>query len=291
METKIKRLPWWLVSKTPKGDTLRKMKTKLRGRSLNTVCESARCPNMGVCFAKPTATFLIMGDRCTRDCGFCAISSEKPDILDLNEPQMVAQHAADLGLKHVVVTSVTRDDLSDGGANHFVLCAKAIKAELPESTVEILTPDFQGRASSIEVISKARMEVFNHNLETVPSLYSKVRLGANYKRSLNLLKKIKELRPEILTKSGLMVGLGETRDEVNEVFRDLAANKVEAVTVGQYMRPTKKNLPVEEYIHPDEFAKMEQDAKDAGIKYVVCAPLVRSSFNADRLFEQAMRKD
>ncbi len=286
MEAKVKRLPRWLVTKTPKGAAVRDMKKKLRGRGLFTVCESARCPNVGRCFEKPTATFLIMGNNCTRNCGFCAIGHNKPVPLDPDEPQLLAEQAIDLGLKHVVITSVTRDDLDDGGAAHFIRCATAVKNALPGAAVEILTPDFKGRKGAIKIISHKDIDIFNHNLETVPRLYSTVRPKADYEYSLSLLKRIKRERPNILTKSGLMVGLGETKDEVKEVFCRLGENQVDAVTVGQYLRPTLKNLPVVEYLHPDQFEELSRLAKKAGISHVACGPLVRSSYNADSMFQK-----
>lgn len=285
MSDEIKRLPPWLVRKVPKGGAVHDMKAGLRSRGLHTVCESARCPNIGECFSRPTATFMIMGDVCTRSCRFCAVDGGKPAPLDPNEPAMVAEHASELELKHVVITSVTRDDLPDGGADHFVKCTRAVKAKLPGATVEVLTPDFLGEETAIEIIAEADMDVFNHNLETVPQLYGKVRPGADYKRSLILLGKMKGLRPDVITKSGLMIGLGETIEQVLTVFDDLVKHKVDAITIGQYLRPSLKHLPVAEYIRPEVFDQLADEAKSAGIKHAFCGPLVRSSYNAQALFE------
>lgn len=289
METKIKRLPKWLVQKTPKGGAVHQLKKKLRNRGLFTVCETARCPNIGRCFAKPTATLMIMGDRCTRNCGFCSVTSGPPLPLDPDEPDKVADLAAELKLTHVVITSVTRDDLPDGGASHFAACVQKVKCALPDATIELLTPDFQGDLRILEKLLEAPFEVFNHNLETVSRLYSKIRPKAKYQRSLKLLETVKLLKPECLTKSGLMVGLGESMEEISEVFGDLASIHVDAVTVGQYMRPTLKNLPVVEYLAPEVFRRLGENAKAAGIRFVASEPLVRSSFNAEKMVEEAKK--
>jgi lipoic acid synthetase len=285
MSKEFKRLPPWLVKKTDLSGHVHRMKARLRKGGLFTVCESARCPNMGECFAKPTATFLIMGNRCTRNCGFCSVEKGRPLPLNPEEPKEVADLAAELSLKHVVITSVTRDDLPDGGAGHFVACAEAIKGRLPDCTIEILTPDFKGVDDAVDIILEAPIDVFNHNLETVPRLYPIVRPGADYERSLNLLKAVKARKPGLLTKSGLMVGLGEGLDEVRAVFRDLVLHGVDAVTVGQYLRPTRENLAVVDYVHPDLFGELTEGAKQAGITYVACAPLVRSSYNAEQMLK------
>lgn len=229
---------------------------------------------------------MIMGDRCTRNCGFCAVNHDAPHPLDPDEPDQVAGLVTELGLKHVVITSVTRDDIPDGGASHFTACAQSIKNALPNTTIELLTPDFQGNMKSLENLMKAPFEVFNHNLETVPKLYSLIRPKADYRRSLKLLKTAKQLKSVCLTKSGLMVGLGETIKEVNEVFRDLAKNKVDAVTIGQYIRPTLKNLPVVEYLEPAVFERLGENAKAAGIQLVASEPLVRSSYNAELIIDE-----
>jgi lipoyl synthase len=286
MKESIKRLPPWLVEKTRKSGKVHGLKASLRARGLHTVCESARCPNLGKCFEKPTATFLILGDACTRNCAFCAVTSAKPGPVDPREPERLAEQAAELKLKHVVITSVTRDDLEDGGAMQFADCARAVKALLPKTTVEVLTPDFAGKTEALPILAGSPIDLFNHNLETVPRLYTEVRPGADYLRSLELLRKMKELAPSLPTKSGLMVGMGETEDELRGVFEDLAENQVDAVTVGQYLRPSLKHLPVFEYLHPDWFERIRQVAREAGIRHVACAPLVRSSFGALELFEK-----
>ena len=229
---------------------------------------------------------MIMGDHCTRNCGFCAVNHDAPHPLDPDEPDRVTDLVTELGLKHVVITSVTRDDIPDGGASHFAACAQSIKNALPNTTIELLTPDFQGNMKSLENLMKAPFEVFNHNLETVPKLYSLIRPKADYRRSLKLLKTAKQLKSVCLTKSGLMVGLGETIEEVNEVFRDLAKNKVDAVTIGQYIRPTLKNLPVVEYLEPAVFERLGENAKAAGIRLVASEPLVRSSYNAELISDE-----
>ena len=290
MKKEIRRLPPWLVQKTPPGGHIHQMKSTLRARRLHTVCESARCPNIGRCFARPTATFMILGDRCTRRCGFCAVESGPPPPVDREEPEKLARTAFELGLNHVVITSVTRDDLGDGGASHFLRCAHAVKEKLPASTVELLTPDFQGDGSSRKILQSADFDVFNHNLETVPRLYRSVRPQADYGRSLGLLRTMKAQRPDLLTKSGLMVGLGETIEEVLGVFHDLVENGVDAVTVGQYLQPTRNSLPVTDYLHPEVFEEMTEAARAAGLKYVACQPLVRSSFNADLMMQEAFNK-
>lgn len=288
MNEPIKRLPPWLVHKTKKGGYLHQVKASLRARGLHTVCESARCPNIGTCFSKPTATFLILGDRCTRNCAFCSVDTGPPRNVDPAEPERVAAMAAELGLRHVVVTSVTRDDLKDGGAAQFVGVARAVRAALPQTTIELLTPDFQGNEQALTVLARSAFDVFNHNLETVSRLYPKVRPEAQYDRSLFILKKMKQVLPKVLTKSGLMVGLGESLEEVTRVFEDLSGCNVDAVTVGQYIRPTKQNLPVASYLPPQMFREIEQRAKAAGLRYVASDPLVRSSFNAEEMLNEAL---
>jgi len=262
------RLPPWLVEKGRKSGEVHNLKASLRARGLHTVCESARCPNVGRCFEKPTATFLILGDVCTRNCFFCAVKSGKPAPVDEREPERLAAQAAELNLQHVVITSVTRDDLPDGGARQFVACARAVKTRLPQATVEVLTPDFAGKADAPSILADAPIDLFNHNLETVPSLYTKVRPGADYERSLALLATMKKLSPDLPTKSGLMVGMGETAGELRELFEDLAERNVDALTVGQYLRPSLKNLPVAEYLPPVWFERIGKAAREAGIRHV-----------------------
>jgi len=255
----------------------------LRSYGLSTVCEKARCPNMGACFTRPTATFMILGSKCTRHCGFCSIDSSIPDTLDSGEPQSVAMAAKEMGLRHVVVTSVTRDDLTDGGAQHFAYTVYAIREHIPHATVEVLTPDFKGDIRNLHIVLESRPDVYNHNVETVPRLYQRVRPGANYQRSLNVLRKAKEAAPEIILKSGLMMGLGETREEVLDVLRDLHSTGCECITIGQYLRPSKRNLPVTEYVRPEIFEEIRLKTLDMGFRYVASAPLVRSSMNAEEM--------
>jgi len=263
------------------------------------VCESARCPNIGECFSKPTATFMILGDVCTRGCGFCAVektSTFSPSPLwgeggvrgkalpvDTDEPQNIALTAKELGLRHVVITSVTRDDLADGGATQFALTIKAVKDTIPTISIEVLTPDFKGDKRALKIVLDARPDIFNHNIETVPSLYPEVRPQADYKQSLRVLEMAKAINGEIITKSGLMVGLGETKDEVKSVLKDLLNSGCDAVTIGQYLRPSSKNLEVQEYISLEVFKEYEEYGKDIGLKHVYSGPFVRSSYNAELL--------
>lgn len=253
----------------------------LSSLELNTVCQSARCPNQAECFARHTATFLILGPTCTRHCRFCAVETGRPAPPDPAEPRRVARAVKSLGLRHAVVTSVTRDDLADGGAGHFAAVLEAIHAVNPGVTVEVLTPDFRGNEKAVETVARAGPEVFNHNVETVPRLYRRVRPGADFQRSLQVLSLAKELNPGLRTKSGLMVGLGEKPAEVLAVLEALRAARVDAVTIGQYLAPSKEHLPVEEFVHPDQFAAYERAAKGLGFAYVASAPFVRSSYRAD----------
>ena len=252
---------------------------------LNTVCQSAKCPNRGECFASGTATFLIMGDACTRGCRFCAVETRAPAPLDPDEPRRVAEAAGRLGLRHVVVTSVTRDDLADGGAAHFVTVVEALRAALPDAAVEVLTSDFAGRLESVDTVAAARPDVFNHNLETVPRLYESVRPGADYCRSLRVLRRVGETQRDLPTKSGIMLGLGETPDEVREVMRDLLGNGVRMLTLGQYLRPSQAHLPVAEFVDPSVFVQLARDAYKLGFSAVASAPYVRSSYHAGELAE------
>lgn len=275
------RLPEWIRVKNSRG--LHNTKKVLRNYGLSTVCEAARCPNMGECFTKPTATFLILGAICTRHCGFCSIDSSIPRPLDSHEPQNVAIAAKEMGLRHVVVTSVTRDDLVDGGAGHFARTVYAIRRHLPHATVEVLTPDFGGIVKNLNIVLESRPDVYNHNVETVPRLYQRVRPGAGYQRSLNILRSAKETAPEIILKSGLMMGLGETSEEVLDILMDLYSTGCEYVTIGQYLRPSKGNLPVTEYVRPEVFEEIRLKALAMGFRYVASAPLVRSSMNAEEM--------
>ncbi len=276
------RLPSWAKKTLGPPSSLRTMKEVLRKRNLHTVCESARCPNIGECFSKPTATFMILGDVCTRTCGFCSIDKGlKPLNVDPQEPENIAITAKELGLTHVVITSVTRDDLVDGGSGQFALTIKAIRDTISAILVEVLTPDFNGDECSLMTVFDARPDIFNHNLETVPSLYPLVRPQADYRRSLEVLKMAKS--SGIMAKSGIMVGLGEKKEEVKDVLRDLFYAGCDAVTIGQYLRPTRNNLEVKEYVEPEVFLEYEAYGKGLGIRYVYSGPFVRSSYNAERL--------
>ncbi len=278
----MKRLPPWAKKPLGPASSLHEMKSILRKRNLHTVCESARCPNIGECFTKPTATFMILGDVCTRICGFCSIDKGKDPLkVDPHEPANIALTAKELGLKHVVITSVTRDDLPGGGAGQFALTIKAIKDNISGILVEVLTPDFEGDEEALKVVLDARPDIFNHNLETVPSLYPQVRPQADYRRSLNVLRCAKSFG--VMTKSGIMVGLGETKDEVKEVLRDLLASGCDAVTIGQYLRPSRQNLEVKEYVDPGVFKEYEDYGKAIGLRHVYSGPFVRSSYNAEKL--------
>ncbi len=277
------RLPGWI--KTEKLALNHETLLRLKRLRVHTVCVEAKCPNRAVCFSKPTATFLILGPHCTRNCGFCAVSHAEGTLgVDTDEPERIALAAKEMGLKHVVVTSVTRDDLSDGGAGQFVRVIKELRRLLPEASVEVLTPDFKGDLDALRAVITAGPDVFNHNIETVPSLYERVRPGASFERSVMLLKRAKELRPAILTKSGLMLGLGERLEEVTGVLKELRNAGCDMLTIGQYLRPAKKNLPVVEYISPEVFRSLEQRAKEMGFRYVASGPLVRSSMNAEELY-------
>ncbi|MEW6116614.1 MAG: lipoyl synthase [Nitrospirota bacterium] len=261
-------------------------KSLLRGHRLSTVCEEARCPNRGYCFSKPTATFMILGDCCTRDCAFCAVATGAPSAVDAAEPERVAEAAHALGLKYVVITSVTRDDLPDGGAAHFAATITAVRSTLPDTKIEVLTPDFKGDEHALQTVLEARPDVFNHNIETVKRLYARVRPQADYERSLQVLQRAKEIAPDIATKSGLMVGLGETESELLELFGDLRQTGCSVLTIGQYLRPTKKNLPVVEYIKPEIFNDLKERALALGFAFVASGPLVRSSMNAEEMYNK-----
>lgn len=276
------RKPDWIRIKLPAGDKVNSIKQTLRENRLHTVCEEAACPNLGECFSHGTATFMIMGDLCTRRCPFCDVAHGKPNALDEKEPFNLAQTIAAMGLKYVVVTSVDRDDLRDGGAGHFAACIREIRAQTPATIIEILTPDFRGRIEvALEILRQQPCDVFNHNLETVPRLYREARPGADYQNSLQLLQQHKFALPEVPTKSGLMLGIGETEDEVIQVLRDLLSHGVSMLTLGQYLQPSKDHLPVREYIHPDQFQRYGDIARELGFQQVASAPLVRSSYHAD----------
>ena len=278
----VLRKPDWIRVRIPASSEVGRIKNILRTRKLASVCEEASCPNISECFSHGTATFMIMGEICTRRCPFCDVAHGKPLALDEDEPRQLAEAVAEMKLKYVVVTSVDRDDLKDSGAGHFADCISELRAHNPDTRVEVLVPDFRGRMEiALEILSNCPPDVFNHNLETVPRLYKKARPGADYQWSLALLKQYKQLNPTVLTKSGLMLGLGETLDEVREVMRDMRAHDVDMVTLGQYLQPSRDHLALERYVHPNEFAELARDAKALGFSHVASGPLVRSSYHAD----------
>jgi lipoic acid synthetase len=260
------------------------VKSLMADLDLHTVCQSARCPNLNECWSRKAATFMIMGDLCTRTCRFCTVPKGSPLPLDLDEPERVAEAAERLGLRHVVVTSVDRDDLPDQGAGHFARTIEAIRRRIPEAVIEVLTPDFRGEAALVDVVADARPQIYNHNLETVPRLYRRVRPGAGYRRSLGLLARAKERRGDLFTKSGLMLGLGEGREELLEVLRDLRSVGVDVLTLGQYLRPSLAQLPVERYVPPEEFEEIGAAARAMGFLSVASGPFVRSSYNAAEVY-------
>lgn len=285
--TKVKRKPAWIRAKAPTTPEVKQLRKILREQKLVTVCEEAACPNLGECFTKGTATFMIMGDICTRRCPFCDVGHGRPNPLDLNEPQSLAETIQAMKLKYVVITSVDRDDLRDGGAGHFVDCIRKVREYSPEIRIEILTPDFRGRMDiALKIMSQSPPDVFNHNLETVPRLYKKARPGADYQWSLDLIKRFKAMYPDLPTKSGLMLGLGETLEEVEEVMQDLRDHGCDMLTLGQYLQPSLDHLAVERFVTPDEFKKMEIIGYKMGFSHVASGPMVRSSYYAD---EQASK--
>ena len=284
-EVRLKK-PSWIKVKAPISSGYLSTKELIRKSKLNTVCEAASCPNIGECWSKGHATVMILGDVCTRKCGFCNVKSGAPAGIDLFEPLRLAKAISKLNLRHVVITSVDRDDLDDGGANQFVKSVEAIKKLSPNTTIEVLTPDFQRKEGALEKIISSKPDVFNHNLETISRLYKKVRRGASYKHSLNILKSAKELSPTVFTKSGIMVGLGEKTDEIELLLEDLRLAKVDFVTIGQYMQPTKKHLSVERYLTIEEFSKIENLAYKMGFLLVSASPLTRSSYHADEDFHK-----
>jgi lipoic acid synthetase len=280
----VLRKPDWIrVKAGSPSSRFYEIKDILRKQQLHTVCEEASCPNIGECFGKGTATFMIMGDKCTRRCPFCDVGHGRPDPLDASEPQKIAETIAALKLKYVVITSVDRDDLRDGGAGHFVECIRKTRELSPGTVIEVLVPDFRGRDDrALEILKAAPPDVMNHNLETIPRLYKEARPGSDYRFSLNLLKKFKALFPHIPTKSGLMVGLGETDEEILETMRDMRAHDIEMLTIGQYLAPTTSHLPVRRYVHPDTFKMFEQKAYEMGFTHAAVGALVRSSYHADQ---------
>ena len=272
--------PEWLRAKAPSGENFRNLKKLARGLGLHTVCESAQCPNIGECWNHRTATFMLLGDICTRRCGFCAVPKGKPGPLDWDEPRRVAEAVATLGLKHTVVTSVNRDDDNLGGARVFAETIHQIRALSPECRIEVLIPDFQGLENALKIVINAEPDVLNHNTETVPRLYRVVRSGARYERTLRLLERVKALAPSMMTKSGVMVGLGETIAELTDVFRDLGSRGVDILTIGQYLRPSRDHLPIYRFYTPDEFQYLKEEALRFGFRHVESGPLVRSSYHA-----------
>jgi len=277
------RKPDWIRVRIPASPKINDVKQKLRKHGLHTVCEEASCPNIGECFGGGTATFMIMGDICTRRCPFCDVGHGRPNPLNEDEPKELATAIADMGLKYVVITSVDRDDLRDGGAQHFADCIRYTRELSPSLEMEILVPDFRGRMDiAIDILAQTPPDVFNHNLETVPSLYKKVRPGSDYQWSLDLLKKYKEKCPNVMTKSGLMLGIGETKEEVIQVMQDMRDHDIDMITLGQYLQPSKHHLAVERFVHPDEFDELGELAKQMGFKRVASGPMVRSSYHADQ---------
>ena len=276
------RKPSWIRARSPFHPNVKKLKAVLREQKLHTVCEEAACPNLGECFGKGTATFMIMGDICTRRCPFCDVGHGRPLPLDTEEPGKLADTIKAMGLSYVVITSVDRDDLRDGGASHFVECIEQVRARNPQIEIEILVPDFRGRMEvALEIMHKHPPDVFNHNLETVPRLYKQCRPGSDYQWSLDLLRKFKQAQPDVLIKSGLMLGLGEEMDEVIEVMRDMRNHDVEMLTLGQYLQPSKHHLAVERFVTPDEFDALYRTAMEMGFRHVASGPMVRSSYHAD----------
>jgi lipoic acid synthetase len=280
IEPKVPR-PAWLRAPAPVGDNYRNLKDLVEKLQLHTVCDSAACPNIGDCWNRKTATFMILGNVCTRRCGFCAVQKGAPLAVDYDEPRRVAEACAVLGLKFAVVTSVNRDDRKDGGAELFALTIRAIRERISGCGVEVLVPDFQGSHAAMDLVLDAAPDILNHNTETVPRLYRQVRLGARYERSLDMLAYVKTRGSSIPTKSGLMLGLGETTDEVLQVMRDLRKSEVDILTLGQYLRPSPKHLPIFRYVQPEEFAELKREGYGMGFRHVESGPLVRSSFHAE----------
>jgi len=283
-DSPILRKPDWIRVKAPGSAAYAETKKIIKDNGLVTVCEEAGCPNVGECWTEKHATMMIMGGTCTRACAFCNVSTGMPDALDTDEPERVADAVAKLGLRHVVITSVDRDDLDDGGAEHFAKTIRAIRERTPDTTIEILTPDFLRKKGALEVVVAARPDVFNHNLETVPRLYLNIRPGARYFHSIRLLQRVKELDPTVFTKSGIMVGLGETREEVMQVMDDMRSAEIDFLTVGQYLQPTRKHAAVDRFVTPDEFKGIETTARSKGFLMVSATPLTRSSYHADADF-------
>ncbi|MED5508960.1 MAG: lipoyl synthase, partial [Pseudomonadota bacterium] len=277
-----KRKPEWIRAKSHGDPRVQHIKDMLREHNLHSVCEEAACPNLGECFAHGTATFLIMGNICTRRCPFCDVAHGRPDPLDENEPAHLAKTIAAMQLKHVVITSVDRDDLRDGGANHFVQCINEVRRQSPSTDIEVLVPDFRGRIDvALDILTQSPPDIFNHNLETVPRLYKAARPGSDYQWSLDLIRRFQELHPEVPTKSGLMLGLGETMEEVKQVMQDLRDHGCRMLTLGQYLQPSRHHLPVDRFVTPAEFDELGELGKQMGFDHVASGPMVRSSYHAD----------
>lgn len=290
LEEKLKK-PSWIRAKIPTGKKFFEIKNILRNQKMHTVCEEASCPNIGECFSRGTATFMIMGDICTRRCPFCDVGHGRPNPLDPDEPKNLAQSVAAMKLRYVVITSVDRDDLRDGGAQHFADCINAIRKSSPNTKIEILVPDFRGRLDiALEILAQTPPDVMNHNLETHPRLYKQARPGADYKHSLELLRRYKTMRPEIPTKSGIMVGLGETDEEIRELLRDMRDHNIEMLTIGQYLQPSDGHLPVLRYVTPETFKQFEQEAYAMGFTNAAVGAMVRSSYHADVQAEEALKE-
>jgi lipoic acid synthetase len=288
--TRPLRKPAWIRARSPADPAVTRLKHVLRNNHLHTVCEEASCPNIGECFAGGTATFMIMGDICTRRCPFCDVAHGRPDPLDRDEPENLGRTIRDMGLRYVVITSVDRDDLRDGGAEHFVQSIEAIRRYSPSIRIEILVPDFRGRMDrALDILTRSPPDVFNHNLETVPGLYKKVRPGSDYAWSLQLLGRFKVLYPEVPTKSGLMLGVGEKIAEVEQVMRDLRAHGCDMLTLGQYLQPSVHHLPLDRYVHPDEFERLGELGYTLGFSHVASGPMVRSSYHADRQAKEPLK--
>ena len=284
-----RKIPEWIKVRVHEGENYKQLKQLVQERRLHTVCQEAQCPNLFDCWNRRTATFMILGDVCTRACRFCAVTSGRPSELDIGEPIRVAESVADLGLRHAVITSVDRDDLRDGGAEIFARTIRAIRRRSQGTSIEVLTPDFQGDRDAIRTVVEARPDIFNHNTETVPRLYPRIRPKAVYANSLGLLAYVKELAPGMVTKSGVMVGLGETHEELLDVFRNMRTHHIDVLTVGQYLRPSKKHAEVVRYYQPEEFVELKREAMSMGFEHVESGPLVRSSYHADEQIPENRR--
>src|SRR5215471_18883426 len=286
-----RRIPEWIRVRAHEGENYKQLRQLVQERRLHTVCQEAHCPNIFDCWNRRTATFMILGDVCTRACRFCAVTSGRPTELDVGEPLRVAESVADLGLRHAVITSVDRDDLRDGGAEIFARTIRAIRRRSPGTSIEVLTPDFQGDREAIRTVVEAGPDIFNHNTETVPRLYARIRPRAVYANSLALLAHVKELAPRMVTKSGVMVGLGEEPEELLQVFRDMREHRIDVLTVGQYLRPSPKHAEVARYYRPEEFDELRREAVAMGFEHVEAGPLVRSSYHADEQIPPSRRAD